>query len=186
MESLPFPSCCELARAMSLLPVLAHGEDLDHADKDVDKVKLKADALVDNVPPGEAVLRQACVVQDLLDIVEGEATKNGKTTIQPKVLGPHQSAGSGGREDQGSKARESDNSHTCKEGTAEVQVLLLLGSGADEGNRSHHSDGVKTGAGEKSGLDEQERRQQSRLGDVEGSPHAIFDDVAAKVSTFHS
>lgn len=53
-----------------LLPVLAlHGKNLDHANKDVDKVELEANALVDNVPLHQTSLRHAGVCQDLLDVV---------------------------------------------------------------------------------------------------------------------
>lgn len=70
-----------------LLPVVAaHAEDLDHADENVDEVELEADTLVDDIALHVTPLGKASVVQDFLDIVESEATKDSKTTVQPDAL----------------------------------------------------------------------------------------------------
>lgn len=118
------------------------------------------------------------MVQDLLDVVEGEATEDGQTTVQPDTLRPHQSARSSGRENHGSQTGESDNGDTSKERSTEVHVLFLLGGGTDESDRAHHSNSVETSTSEDSGMEEHHRCQKRSLGDVECGPHAILDDVA--------
>ena len=50
-------------------PVLAHAQDLYHADEDVDKVQLKRDGLVDGVLGDQAGLSLACMVQHLLNVI---------------------------------------------------------------------------------------------------------------------
>lgn len=165
-----------------LLPVVApHAQNLDHADEDVDEVELEADTLVDNVTLHVATLGKTGVVQDLLHIVESEATEDSQTTVQPDALRPHQGAGSSGREDHGSKTRKSDDGNTSKERTTEVQVFLLLGSSTDEGDGAHHTDSVETSASEDSGVHEHQRREERSLGQVEQSPAAIFQYVAIEV-----
>jgi hypothetical protein len=133
-----------------LLPVVAHAEDLHHANEDVDEVQLEADTLVDNITLHVAALGETGMVQDLLDIVEGEATEDGQTTVQPDTLRPHQGAGCGDGKNHGGKTGESDEGDTSEKGTSKVQIFLLLGGGANEGNRAHETDGVETSAGEQS------------------------------------
>lgn len=178
----------------SLLPPLLHAQDLDQPDEDVDKVELEADALLDGVPGDHAALGHAGVVQDLLDVVQGEATKDGQTTVQPEVLSPHQGAGSGGGQDQRGESRERNDGNTGEQGATEVEVLFLLGGGTDEGDGTlirvsggnllksfyayHHSNSVQTSAGEEGRLHEEERRKQSSLRQVEGSPESILGNVA--------
>jgi hypothetical protein len=53
-----------------------HAQDLNHPDEDVQKVQLKTDALVDNILSDEAALAHASMVQNLLDIVQGESTEH--------------------------------------------------------------------------------------------------------------
>lgn len=118
------------------------------------------------------------MVQDLLDIVEGEATEDSKTTIQPDTLRPHQSAGSGGGKDQRSETGESNDGDTGKKGTAKVQVLLLFRGGTDESDRAHHSNGVETSASKDSRVDEHQRGQKSSLGHVKGTPKGVLCDIA--------
>ena len=48
------------------------------------------------------------MVQHLLDIVEGEATKDSQATVQPDILGERKSADSGGGEDERSETRVSN------------------------------------------------------------------------------
>merc|ERR1712093_186848 len=84
--------CSYVERMKRLLSsVLLHGQDLDHANEDVDEVKFKADGLVDGITLNQAALAETGVVQDLLDVVEGEATKDDKTTVEPEVLSEHES-----------------------------------------------------------------------------------------------
>ena len=166
-------------RKSRLFPVVvAHGKDLNHTNEDVDEVQLKADALVDNITLDVTALSQARVVQDLLHIVESKATEDSQTTIQPDTLRPHQRASSGGGENHGSETGESDQGHTSEERTTEVQVLLLLGSSTDKGDRAHQTDGVDTSTSEQSRVVEHQRREERGLGDVESSPEAILCDVA--------
>ena len=173
-----FPSM----RKEDLLPVVAsHAKDLDHADEDVDEVKLEADTLVDNVTLHVSTLSKAGVVQNLLDIIESEATEDSQSTVQPDALGPHQSASSSGGKDHGSKTGESDDGNTSEEGTTEVQVLLLLSGSTNESNGAHHADSVKTSAGEDSRVHEHQRGEERSLGQVEQSPAAILQDVAIEI-----
>lgn len=94
------------------------------------------------------------MVEDLLDIVEGEATEDSETTIQPDTLRPEQRPGRGSGENHGSKTGEGDDGDTGEERSTEVHVLFLLGSGADEGDRAHHANGVETSASEDSRMEE--------------------------------
>ena len=59
-----------------------------------------------------------------------------------------------------------------------VEIFFLLGGRADEGDATHHGDGVETCAGEEGGLHEEEGAEEGGLGEVEGGPEAVFDDVA--------
>lgn len=162
-----------------LLPVVAaHAKDLDHANKDVDEVQFKADTLVHDITLDETTLGQASVVKDLLHIVESEATEDGETTVEPNALGPHQCAGGGDGQDHGGETGESDDGHTRKERTTEVQVLLLLSGGTNERNRAHQADGVDTGASEQSRVEEHQRREERSLSKVKGSPEAVLRNVA--------
>lgn len=138
--------------------IVPHAQNLYHTDEDVDEVQLKANALVDNVTLDVAALSQTSMVQDLLDVIEGEATEDSKTTVQPDALGPHQSTGRSGGENHRSKTRQSDEGNTSEKRATEVQVLLLLGSGTDEGNGAHQAKGVDTSASEQSRVVEHERR----------------------------
>lgn len=158
--------------------LLAHAQDLHHTDEDVQEVELEADALVDRVLLDQAPLRHARVVQDLLDVVEGEATEDGQTAVQPDALRPHQRAGCGGGEDEGRETGESDDGDTREQRTTEVHVLLLLSGGADEGDRAHHPDGVETSAGEDRGVHEHQRGEQGGLSDVESGPEAVLQKIA--------
>jgi len=72
------------------------------------------------------------MAEDLLYIVEREATKYGQTSVQPDVLRPGECADSGGWENQGSEARDSNESNTGKERTSEVEVFLLLSGSTNE------------------------------------------------------
>lgn len=168
---------------MRLPPVvLAHAQDLDHTDEDVDEVQLKADTLVDDILANQASLSHASVVEDLLDIIEGETTEDSETTVQPDLLGPHQSAGGSSGEDKRSETGESDNGHTSEQRSTKVHVLLLLSSGTDESNGTHHSSGVKTSASKNSRVHEHQGRQERGLGDVESGPETILLDVASDLS----
>lgn len=86
-----------------LLSPLLHGQDLYHADKDVDEVKLERDRLVDGVAPEETTLRHPGMGEDLLGVVERKSTEDGETSVQPEILGPHQSASSGSWKDEWGK-----------------------------------------------------------------------------------
>ena len=60
----------------------------------------------------------------------------------------------------------------------------MLGGCADEGDGTHHGDGVEAGAGEEGWLEEEEGGEDGGLGDVEAGPEGVFLDVA--VTTFVS
>lgn len=169
-----------------LPPVLLHHEDLDHPDEDVQEVQLKADALVDWILLDVASLCQTSVVQHLLHIVKSEATKDSETTVQPEVLGESESANSGGGKNEGCKAGKTNNYGTSEQGTTDVEVLLLLGGGADNGDGTHDTNGVEAGASkEGSGGKGEEGSHESSLGSVEGSPERVLGNVAiADVSRY--
>lgn len=118
------------------------------------------------------------MVQDLLDVVQGEATEDGKTTVQPDALRPHQSAGRGGGEDERRETGQSDDGNTGEQRATEVHVLLLLGSRTDEGDRAHHTDSVETSTGEDGGVNEHERGEKGGLSDVESTPGGVLKEVA--------
>lgn len=162
-----------------LPPVLLHSQDLEHANEDVQEVQLEADTLIDSIFLHQAALSQTCVVENLLHIVESEATEDGESSVQPDVLGHGEGAGGGCGEDERGEAGDGDEGHTGEEGTAEVEVFLLLGGGADEGDGSHHGDGVETGAGDESGWEHEEQgRDDGGLGDVEGGPEGVLLNIA--------
>lgn len=163
-----------------LSSVLLHGQDLDHTNKDVDEVKLKADGLVDGITLDQTALAETGVVQDLLNVVEGEATEDDETTVEPEVLGEHKSAGSGGGKDQRSETGESDNSDTSEKRATDVKVLVSLGCGTNKCNAAHQTNSVETGTSEDGGVVEHEGRQESGLGQVEGGPEGVLGDVAAE------
>jgi hypothetical protein len=131
--------------------VALHTENLYHTNKDVDEVKFEANTLVDWVSADYTALSKTSAVQDFLDVIESEAAKDSKTSIEPDTLRPHQRTSGSGWENERSKTGNSDNGNTCKKGTAEVEVLLLLGSGTDKSDRTHHTNGVEAGTGEQSG-----------------------------------
>lgn len=169
-------------RLASLPPVIPlHAKDLDHANEDVDKVQLKADALVDNISLHQASLGHPGVRQDLLDVVQSEATEDSETTVQPDLLRPHQRAGSSSGKNKGRKSGESNDGHTSEQRATEVQVLLLLGSRSNKSNRAHHSNSVKTGTRENSGVHEHQWGEERSLREVEPSPQSILHDVAIAV-----
>ena len=165
-----------------LLPaVLLHHQDLDHADKDVEEVELKGDGLVDGILLDDAGLSETSMVENLLDVIEGEATEDGKTTIEPEVLGEGEGADGSGGEDERSETGDGDNGSTGEKRTADVEVLLLLSGGTDEGDGTHHGESVETGASEKSGRSHgDERSDKGSLGGVEDGPAGILGDVAVK------
>jgi hypothetical protein len=171
-----------LSHYKSLLSsVLLHGQNLDHTNKDVDEVKLKADSLVDGITLDQTALSETSVVEDLLDVVEGEATEDDKTTVEPEVLSEHERAGGGGGEDQRSKTGESDNSDTSKKRATNVEVLVCLCGSTNKGNAAHQTNSVETGTSKDGGVVEHEGRQKSGLGQVESGPEGVLGDVAVRV-----
>lgn len=164
-----------------LLPaVVLHHQNLHHPHEDVDEVELKRNALVNGILADDAALRQAGVVQDLLDVVQGEAAEDGKTAVERDALGDGERADGSGGQDHGREAGGDDDAEAGQERSADVEVLVLLSGGADDGEGSHHGDGVEAGAGEEgTGDHRQERGDHGGLGRVEGRPHGVLGDVAA-------
>lgn len=162
-----------------LPPALLHHQNLDHPDEDVQEVQLERDALVDRVPLDHAPLGKSCMVEHLLDIVEREATKHSQSSVQPDVLGKGQGSHGGRGDDQGREARGHDDSSACEERTADVQVLLLLGCRANDGDGAHHGHGVQAGAGDEGpGGEGKEGSDEGCLRGVEGGPESVLGDVA--------
>ena len=165
-----------------LSAALLHHQDLDHPNEDVQEVELERDTLVDRVLLDDARLGHPRVIQDLLDIVESEATKDSETTVQPQALSQGEGTSRGRRDDEGRKTGDSDDGSTGEKGTADVQVLLLLGSGTNEGDGAHHGNGIETRAGNQSARGEgEERRDESGLGSIEGGPECVLGNVTIRI-----
>jgi hypothetical protein len=160
---------------------LLHTQDLNHADENVDEIQFQRDALIDSIALHDASLSQARVVQDFLDIVEGEASKDCESTIKPEVLGEHQCSNGGSWDDKRSKAGKSNDCDTGKERCAEVQVFLLLGCGSNESDATHHTSSVKTSASEEGWLKKKERAENTSLHDVEDGPESVLLDIAIRM-----
>lgn len=164
---------------------MLHHQDLDHSDEDVQEVQLEGNGLVDGVTAHDTSLGETGVVQNLLDVVESEATKDGEATVQPDALGKGNGSDGGSGEDERSEAGDGDDGSTGEERASDVEVLLLLGSGADERQAAHHGNGVETSAGDERAGDEGEQRgDKGGLGDVEGGPHGVLGDIAVKELVF--
>lgn len=132
--------------SLLLSPSLLHGQYLYHPHENVDEIKLQRNGFVDSILPESSLLRHSRMRQNLLRVVKREPAKHCKSSIQPQVLSPHQrSRGSSGQH-QRRQARKCHNRYASKEGTTDVQVLLLLRRGADKGNGTHHSNGIEAGA----------------------------------------
>lgn len=169
--------CC--SRFLSL--VVPHAQDLDKSDKNVDKVQFQADALVDNILPDHTPFTHAGVVEDFLDVIKSEASKDGKTTVEPDVFSPCQCSHSGCGKNKRGEAGNGDDSYTGKERATKVKVFLLLGSGSNKGNRTHHSNSIETGTGKDGRVGEHEWGEDGGLGNVEGGPEGVFLNIAAIV-----
>ena len=118
------------------------------------------------------------MVQHLLNIVESEATEDGKATVQPDVLGKRQGADGGGGKDERSETRDSNDGDTSKQRSTEIEVLVVLCSSTNEGNRSHHGNRVETSAGHnRRRSHEHQRRNERSLGNVERSPQSVLLDI---------
>lgn len=64
-----------------LLPPLLHPQDLDHPDEDVQEVEFEADTLIHHIFPRLAPLRQSGMMQDLLRVIEREASEDRQATV---------------------------------------------------------------------------------------------------------
>lgn len=122
------------------------------------------------------------MVQHLLHIIKGEAAKDGQTTVQPNAFGESERSNGRGRHNERGQARDGDDGGTREKRTANVQVLLLLRGGANDGKGSHHGYRVETGAGEeRSGNKGQQGSDKGGLCGVEGSPERILGNIAIDV-----
>jgi hypothetical protein len=164
----------------SSLSLLVHGQNLNHADKYVDEIKLQTDGLVDSITLDKALLTETGVVKDLLHVIEGEASKDNQTSVEPEVLGKHQRASCCDGEDERSQAGQGDNGNTSEKWTTNVEVFFLLGCGTNKGETAHQTDSVETGTSEDGGVVEHERSEEGGLSQVEGGPKGVFRDVAGQ------
>lgn len=73
--------CAQLGPVPLLPPILLHHQYLHHPDEDIEEVQLQANTLVDRVLLDDTPLGQSGVVEHFLHVVQGEATKEGKTSI---------------------------------------------------------------------------------------------------------
>jgi len=170
-------------RLLSLLPpTLLHHQNLHEPDKDIQEVQLQADTLIDGISLDEAPFGLSSMEQDALHIIKSEAPEDGQATIEPDVLRESESADGGGGEDERGETRNGDDGYARKQRTAEVEVFLLLGCCADEGDGAHHCNGVEAGAGDDGGWrHEEERRDEGGLSDVEAGPESVLLDVVARI-----
>lgn len=77
--NLQFDLILQFEPSSLLSPSLLHCQNLDHANEDVDEVEFKSDGLVNGIASEHAALSEAGVVENLLSVVEGEATEDGET-----------------------------------------------------------------------------------------------------------
>jgi hypothetical protein len=163
------------------LSLLVYHKDLHHPDKDIQEVKLEADALIDCVFAHQATFRHSSVHEHLLDIIEGEATKDRQATVQPDVFCECECSDGGGWENEGSEAGHCHDGDASEKRSAKVEVLFLFGGCAHKRNGAHHGECVEPSSSDDGRwCHEHERCDEGCLGDVEGSPEAILLNVAIK------
>lgn len=125
--------------------------------------------------------------QNLLHIIQREASENSQSTPQPDILRNGERSDSGDGKDHGSESGDCDECYACEERAAEVEVFFLLSGRADEGDRTHHGDGVETGAGDDGGWCHEEHwGEEGTLGCVECCPECVFWKIAIIISTYSS
>lgn len=118
-------------------------------------------------------------MQHLLYIIQGEATKDGKTTVQPDVLSESQCPDGGSGDDKRGQTRSRDDGSSSQKRSTNVEVFLLLSRSADDRQGTHHGNSVETSAGEKRRGDKcQHGGDKGSLSGVKGSPEGILGDVA--------
>jgi hypothetical protein len=141
---LPQPTTPSSTTSLSSLPPpLLHAKNLHHTDKDIQKVQLQTDTLIDDILADHPPLGHAGMHQDLLNIVEGETAKDGEAAIEPDLLAPHQGAGGGGWQHQGREAGDGHDGDTRQQRAAQVQVFFLLGRRAHKRDGAHHPERVE-------------------------------------------
>ena len=89
------------ADAGSLATALLHAKNLNHPDKDVDKVQLEADRLGKRITLSVTSSNHLCVLQDALSVIKHKGTKDSQTTVERERLGDGKGAEGGTREDHG-------------------------------------------------------------------------------------
>lgn len=163
-----------------LATVLLHAENLDHPDKDVDKVKLEADRLGEWVTLGVTGSHHLSVLQDALGVVEDESAKDGQTTVEREGLGGSQGAEGGARQDHGCERRKSDDGDTGEQRTAHPKELVLLSSGTDVAERADETSGVESSAREDGRVEEEQGAEHGGLGNVEEQPRRHLERVTRR------
>lgn len=119
------------------------------------------------------------MVKHLLHIIQSEAAKDGKTTVQPDVLSESQGPDSGSRDNKRGQTRGGDDGSTGQKRSANVEVFLLLSRSADDRQGTHHGDSVEASAGEKRHGDKRQHgSDKGSLSGIKGSPEGILGDVA--------
>ena len=165
---------------ISLFVVPPHTEYLHHPHKNIDEIQLQTHTLIHHIPPYHSPLSQPRMVQHLLHIIQRESSKDRQPAPQPHPLTPHKRPCCRCWEYERSEAGNGDDCDASQEGAAKVEVFLLAGGGADEGDGAHHCGGVEAGAGEEGRVQKEEWGEDSGLGEVEGRPKGIFLDVAVE------
>ena len=74
------------SRPRLLLPLASHPQNLDHPNKNVQKVQLQTNTLVNHILLHHSRIRQPRMMKNLLRIIEREPPKHSQPTIKPNVL----------------------------------------------------------------------------------------------------
>ena len=164
----------------SLAPVLLHAEDLDHPDKDVDKVKLEADRLGKGVAADHAGTSHLGVLQDALRVVEHEGTKDGKTTVERDGLGSGKGTEGSTRKEHGCERGECHNRDTGKQRATHPEELVVLSSGTHVAETADQTSRVKGSARKDGRVEEEQWAQYSCLRRVEEQPRRNLQWVARR------
>jgi hypothetical protein len=107
-----------------LAVVLSVSKNLDHTDKDVDKVQLKLNALIDSILLNQSSLSKSCTVLNLLNIVKGESTKHSKSSVKVDSLSACDGGGTEG-ENHRCEGSKTDDCESSEKRTSEPDVFVL-------------------------------------------------------------
>lgn len=117
--------------------------------------------------------------ENLLDIIESEASENCQSTIKPDIFGKCECSYCGNGKDERGESGDDDDCETCHERSTDVKVFLLFSGSSDERDRSHHCHSIQSRSGHDCWRCHEEKRgEQDTLGYVECRPESIFLYIA--------